>query len=57
MNYTTESQIKQVGDSRNIGIQEKLLVPSGLFGFHNTETPDTWNAMRRFFGRTNCSLL
>ncbi len=28
----------KVGYSRNIGIQEKLLVPSGLFGVHNTET-------------------
>ena len=38
MDYTTESQIKQVGYSRNICIQEKLLVPSGLFRLHNTET-------------------
>ena len=38
MDYTTESQIKQVGYSENFGFQEKLLVPSGLLGFHNTET-------------------
>ena len=38
MDYTTESQIKQVGYSENYDVQERLLLPSGLFGFHNTET-------------------
>ena len=38
MDYTTESQIKQVGYSEKSGVQESLLLPSGLFGFHNTAT-------------------
>ena len=38
MDYTTESQIKQVEYSKKSGIQERLLLPSGLFGFHNTTT-------------------
>ena len=38
MDYTTESQTKQVGYSEKYGVQERLLLPSGLFGFHNTGT-------------------
>lgn len=38
MDYTKESQIKQVGYSGNCAPQDRLLLPSGLFGFHNTGT-------------------
>ena len=38
MDYTTESQIKQVEYSEKYAVQECLLLPSALFGFHNTAT-------------------
>ena len=38
MDYTTESQIKQVEYSEKSAVQECLLLPSALFGFHNTAT-------------------
>ena len=38
MDYTTESQIKQVKYSEKCAVQECLLLPSALFGFHNTAT-------------------
>ena len=38
MDYTTESQIKQVEYSGKCAVQECLLLPSALFGFHNTAT-------------------
>ena len=38
MDHTTESQIKQVEYSEKSVFQESLLLPSSLFGFHNTAT-------------------